>query len=355
MTTKIKSNLSGAVTAAFLVTAACRGDLPFAGSQIATSGQCLIGPNGLQLNGLQLNGLSYNGLNYNGLNVNGALPNGSSLQGTQLQGTQLNCPDEHGPILGFELSQINVDGVSLSNVGLNGTELSGTDANGHQLGAVDFTGAHLVGLLSDGITIKVRIDAVELNPIDEEIFLYAVSGFSSQNGRWQPLCGNDTAGQPIKATALAGRWNYEPGVPGVGSHIADHSLFTFACEHSALEKCVNWGYKPWKSDALASLHQACIRMVRADYCGDGTAYTVNGTPIDFYDYLRIQVDDAPLDWMIDAEWTPDGASCIANVRHPDQVPSCYSSLYDAQCGDVSHFGANRALLINKIAARNGMN
>ena len=31
------------------------------------------------------------------------------------------------------------------------------------------------------------------------------------------------------------------------------------------------------------LHEACVRMVRADYCGDGRSHTVDGMAIDVWD------------------------------------------------------------------------
>ena len=50
----------------------------------------------------------------------------------------------------------------------------------------------------------------------------------------------------------------------------------------AIAKCVLWGYRPWATyngTPLAQYHQACTRMVRADYCGTGTSYTVTGNRI----------------------------------------------------------------------------
>ena len=56
-------------------------------------------------------------------------------------------------------------------------------------------------------------------------------------------------------------------------------------------KCILWGYQPWstkneckgskcRTQALDPWLQACTRMVRADYCGDGRSYTFDGTPIE---------------------------------------------------------------------------
>jgi ADYC domain-containing protein len=46
---------------------------------------------------------------------------------------------------------------------------------------------------------------------------------------------------------------------------------------------VRFGYKPWREAAGKprwDYHQACVRMVRADYAGDGIGHTRDGTLID---------------------------------------------------------------------------
>lgn len=92
-----------------------------------------------------------------------------------------------------------------------------------------------------------------------------------------------------KALPLVGRWDE------TGAHIDDGTI-TFACTNGALAKCARWGYKPWKTfkgKPLRDYHQACTRMVRADYCGNGVGHTQNGTPIDVYDRLGLQQRTQP--------------------------------------------------------------
>jgi hypothetical protein len=112
-----------------------------------------------------------------------------------------------------------------------------------------------------------------------------------------------------------------------GDFIADTNLFSFGCTHAAIAKCVRMGYEPWKSieecdDAgvcrtvsLRAYHQACTRMVRADYCGDGQSHTTNGVPINVWDEPGIQErDDVSSEFIRDSEWSADGAVCVANFR-----------------------------------------
>jgi len=106
----------------------------------------------------------------------------------------------------------------------------------------------------------------------------------------------DASGAPRHAVPLANRWDYRSGVEGGGSEIEEPSRFTFACAGYALAECVEMGYRSWatalscvggdcKKVSLAPLHQACTRMLRADYCGDGASFTINGTLINVYDHL----------------------------------------------------------------------
>jgi ADYC domain len=43
-----------------------------------------------------------------------------------------------------------------------------------------------------------------------------------------------------------------------------------------------------------------------------TAKKINGTQINVYDKLGLQVDDQG--WSIESSWTPDGATCIGKGR-----------------------------------------
>lgn len=62
-----------------------------------------------------------------------------------------------------------------------------------------------------------------------------------------------------------------------------------------IAKCVDMGYKPWTS-AADELHQACVRMVRADFCGDGVPFTVDGTAIDVQDWTGVQTPTTSMTW-----------------------------------------------------------
>ena len=92
------------------------------------------------------------------------------------------------------------------------------------------------------------------------------------------------------------------------------------CTSGTIGKCVRMGYKPWTAAAdgtpLWAYHQACTRMLRADYCGDGAAHTHNGTAVNISDRLGLQRFDPAPDMSFEAAWGADGAVCVHRVRIP---------------------------------------
>ncbi|HKE16508.1 MAG TPA: ADYC domain-containing protein, partial [Kofleriaceae bacterium] len=244
---------------------------------------------------------------------------------------------------GMSLNGMSLNGMSLNGMSLNSSELSGELASGEAVFGAGMVGAHLSGVLSDGSTLPLRIDSARTLPgPNGDVWAYGVS-YALAGGSWAPLCGV-SGGAPVAAIALVGTWDLRSGVPGGGSWAASSSEFTFACRGAALAKCVELGYKPWQSVSgtlLRDHHQACARMIRADYCGDGTAWTRDGELINLYDSLGIQEDAA--NWKTDAEWLPGGARCyhkLRDFRHGK--PHC-KELKSNHCGSF----ADGALLIDE--------
>jgi len=86
------------------------------------------------------------------------------------------------------------------------------------------------------------------------------------------------------------------------------------------------GYKPWLGSAHDQLHQTCVRMVRADYCGDGNSFTQNGHSIDIDDYFSHTADtDVQFytsSYYYEASWFTGGARFADHTRIAYQ-PSAY--------------------------------
>ncbi|HKE18455.1 MAG TPA: ADYC domain-containing protein [Kofleriaceae bacterium] len=246
---------------------------------------------------------------------------------------------------GMSLNGMSLNGMSLNGMSLNGTQLTGKKASGATVTGAQLVGARMVGTLSDGSTLDLRIDSAATLPApNSDVWAYAVR-YALADGTWSPLCG-ESGGAPVLAIPLTGTWNYDSGVSGGGSWTSSSTSFTFGCRGTALAKCVEFGYKPWKTVDGVSLrnhHQACTRMIRADYCGDGTPWTQNGTQINIYDSLGIQTD-AATNWSIDAQWTSEGALCFDKLRDFQAgKPTCW----DLKAGSCQSTFAGGALLIDE--------
>jgi hypothetical protein len=214
----------------------------------------------------------------------------------------------------------------------------------------DFVGAVFKAQLSDGSNLNVRFDTYgALAAPNSDLNAYGVS-YETSNG-WLPLCGTEADGSQVLAIPVNGRFDYTQGTTSGGKYDPTGSIFTPACRHYAAAKCIEMGYKPWLTASGAKLQdyfQACTRMLRADYCGDGNSYTVNGTLINVYDRLGLQQDTES--WVPEAEWGPNGAACMAPdvddrwFLNPLRIPSCYLTLLNPSCGS---FGSASTLLIDE--------
>jgi hypothetical protein len=262
-----------------------------------------------------------NGANLNGANLNGANLNGANLNGTDL--SQFLVSISYGPA--------KRQGVPLEAVWLEGTTFRGQQGDTELAGA-DFVGVEFVGHLGNGRTLPVRIAALSAAPApNQDLSLYDVE-YLAQDGAWRPAC-RDASGTPVPALPVEGTWDYRWGVEGGGSKSNDLSRFTFACQGGAIAKCALWGYRPWATRdgvSLAPYHQACTRMVRADYCGDGASHTREGNRINVYDRLGVQQDTQG--WAFEAEWDENGARCVSPFNRAHMRRPCYDLRVDLRCG-----------------------
>ena len=274
-------------------------------------------------------------INGPGLGVQGP---GLGIQGPWLQIVGVNF--FNGPGLGIQGPGLGIQGVSLEGSVLtavvtkdgveypfSGTELIGTEFQLRLEVVVD--GQQTIEM------VYLRVDNVVQSDQQDDVYLYHMTYRPADSDTWLPYCGEGGVG----AIPFKGVWNQS-----TGDRMDDPNLFTFGCANAALGKCALWGYRPWatatrckdgnklnkdnvKKCEIISLqdhHQACTRMARADYCGDGNPRTVDGTLIDIWDTLTPEIQSPFTDWPVEAEWTPEGASCMNFARHPELgYPSCF--------------------------------
>ncbi len=200
-------------------------------------------------------------------------------------------------------------------VGVVGSDFRITLSDGRVLTGTDLVGATL-SMVGPGSSApqQIRIDAVQIDPLDtdHEMRVFRMMAIDPASGVAEELCGPDVRGERW-AFPVPGHWDSE------GRRISRQG-FTVTCADGAQGKCVRFGYKPWKTlengTKLEDYHQACIHLVRANYCGDhGT--TRDGMLIDIYDRIGIQQpepDPGHYNLRFEAAWDVNGAVCVAHTR-----------------------------------------
>ncbi len=249
---------------------------------------------------------------------------GTQLQGTQLQGTQL----QNMNMQGFQFAGATLQGLPLVNLRVERGQLV-AEQKRVTLGGASLAGAHLYAQVQDltaSPPVTARVEYRITNIVEEDsqydpthtgsTFLYTLEQNVDDSGSWQPACPVDSDGLRV-AIPLAATWDQ------TGARLESSSLFTFGCTTGVIAKCYRWGYRPWVTEYgdLVAMHWTCTRLARADYCGNGTSHTRDGTEIDIWDNLPspgpIQQHDAGLLQELlyfEAGWNTRGAVCLSRAR-----------------------------------------
>lgn len=237
---------------------------------------------------------------------------------------------------------------------VEGTSLVVVAADGRRVTGRALVGAIVVGSDPASVEDAFRIDAVGVDPDDAEIVLYTLSSRNPRTGAWRPHCVPDARGV-AGAFFLSGSWDDS------GTHRRD-DRFSVTCTSGAIGKCVRYGYKPWKTAAdgrsMWDYHQACTRLVRADYCGNGLTHTREGVQIEILS--RFAPEEEPgTDLVPEAAWDAGGATCVARPRLTtwslDRIEAECPERLRGRTGEASGCGPSELfkqeiLLVNKSRA-----
>jgi hypothetical protein len=230
-------------------------------------------------------------------------------------------------VAGQEMSTV-LASVQLRGAQLNGKVLKDVSLKGGRLETSSRAPEQLVGTIfqgkaSDGQPVEVAVCDAQPTPEDPSQVWYRIQLWNTVSGTWESPCIATGRVPSPRALAVPGVWDER----GARQEMA--STFTFACENGAIAKCADWGYKPWakkEGRSLADLHQACTRMARADYCGDGRSHTREDNGIDVYDSLKVmtRTTESSAAWDVsrasfEAAWSPDGAACLSRTREGQAV------------------------------------
>jgi hypothetical protein len=228
---------------------------------------------------------------------------------------------------------------------VNGTELVLTMEDGRVLRSADLVGAVLmIGVGNE--QAAVTIDSVEEDPhsVGGDVFLHRFL-LSDESGKVSDFCLPDAEGKSLGFPVPDGQGGFE-----------------LTCTSGAIGKCVRWGYRFWEErDAgppLRALHQACIRMTRADYGGDGSTFTRDGTLIAFCDRFGVNPCEGEGGMPFEAAWGADGAVCVAHPRIAEltslealaaKYPRLSTHLGSDACNEAAAMRDPAALLFNRSA------
>jgi hypothetical protein len=197
-----------------------------------------------------------------------------------------------------------------------GTVFRATLSDGTVKQGKELAGAVLVFEVQ-GSPVRIRIASIMPDPGDKTGSVLLHDFRSDETG--EPLCNPAPDGTRL-GFPLPGRT-----APDGRLLAAEPGVFELVCTAGAQDKCVRYGYHPWEpapdGRPMRDYYDACVRMVRADYCGDGRAWTRDGTLIDLWDRLGLQQAESRSDasFSFEAGWSPNGALCVARTRIPENI------------------------------------
>jgi hypothetical protein len=250
---------------------------------------------------------------------------GSNVQGPELHGFTFHDEDTETTMLGFQFSGATLNGSPLSNLRVEQGELV-AEQSSVTLRGDDLEHAELVAQVKNLASNPpmIQLVAFRIQKVVEEdgtydptgtggTFLYTLHENHNGNG-FKPACSKDENNDRV-AIPLTDVYDEH------GDRINSSTLFTFGCTNGSIGKCYRWGYRPWVTGYgdLETMHWTCTRLARADYCGDGTPHTFEGTTINVWDNLSAQGpiqahQTTPSGMVFEAGWNTGGAVCLSHLR-----------------------------------------
>lgn len=265
------------------------------------------------------------------VDLEGRVVNGRVINGRVINGRLINGTTFSGYIVSVSLDHVLLNGAYVNGVSLLKSKFTKNTTTG-----AGFNGAVFDGTLSDGKIIPMKITSVRQAAAD----LWAYNVQYQTDVGWKAAC-TDANGAPVESYPLNGVWNHAEGVVGGGARTTPAGKFSFGCRNfGAIGKCVDFGYVPWRSvsgTSLLTYHDACVRAVRADWCGDGRSGTQDGNLINLFDRKNVQADTEV--WPGEAEWSAAGATCLNKARvtsgtlRGEVFPDCAKIKQKDVCGN----------------------
>lgn len=247
--------------------------------------------------------------------------------------------------------------LSASTLRVEGTTIVVTDASGQEHRGADLDGAELdLGDIGTLRIVKSSLDDQARFP--DEVWLLQGELRVPGTSKFEAICTPD-AGGDTRMIIYSGYFDAQFRYVGASER------FSVSCVSGVEGKCLRWGYLPWLrapigGASLAPYYESCIRMARADYCGDDQATTRDGTSIDIYDRVGVQQPTPDLvGFQFEAGWGTRGALCVHHARIADnlilsELPGTCPRLSAQVIGEVcdeAYATALGALLYNRSEIR----
>ena len=248
--------------------------------------------------------------------------------------------------LAFALLVLSSAAFAAPGFRVEGTQMVVEDADGQVLRGAEIEGHELdLGAVGVWRVLRVSRDAEARFP--DETLVVDAQMRATDGVEFSNACANGP-NQDGRAIFYSGYLDRDL------RYVADPTRFSISCMSGVVAKGLRWGYLPWRRSpiggvSLAPYFETCLRLARADYCGDGAATTREGTAIDAYDTVGIMQRTPNLpDFAFEAGWTPSGAVCAHHARIPenlelDSLPSDCPRLAQAPIGDACDEAGAKAL------------
>ena len=260
------------------------------------------------------------------------------------------CGFNSAEVNGRAIRELNLDGAANSagvkivgfsapagllgnyQLGVENDELVATKTGAPTLKGAALIGATILvkepGLLSLPIPITIAgydaIDAWATGAPQVATYALIYPDLGSLTGS-RNVCNGDLTELLATAATVLGGETYDLTTKTVNAGMS--RWFTIACAGSAAAKMRLLNYGPHSDfdgaghPSTVAQRQATLKMITADYCGTGTSYTANGTPLQWENAEGTVVPSGtPGD--PEAVWTSSGALCLDTTRLASPSVAC---------------------------------
>jgi hypothetical protein len=256
-----------------------------------------------------------------------ACPNWACAQ----NGPTLNNRDFHelaengeSNLEGFHLGTMAKNGVTYA-ARVSGHRLYGLAANSSTISGAALVGASFTVLDAANHAIRIHINGVAVFPMWGGP--HTGAAVESYRLEWiddtkvvRNLCANPPPDKPQSPELLGMRGEYTLMFEGNRYDAkrklvlpGDRNWFNLACAGHALSKLFLTGHASGSGFATTDEQQAALKNITADYCGDGTSFTVGGEPL-FWKTANTYMKYYAPPTTLEARWDAKGATCLGQPR-----------------------------------------